>query len=89
MALQNVTPTESIFAEMALVWALTRVCETSVAGALVGNILELTAKEVALKMFQVQVGFIAMRAFVLALGVLGGRGRGFSSRRRRPTRVGG
>lgn len=33
MALQNVAPTKSIFAEMALIGTLTRVCETSAAGA--------------------------------------------------------
>jgi hypothetical protein len=32
MALQNVTPAEGVFAEMARVRSLTRVCETSVAG---------------------------------------------------------
>jgi hypothetical protein len=67
MALQNVTPAEGVFAEMARVRSLTRVSE-----------------QMALEMFQVQVGLVTMWALILALGVLGSVGGSLSCRGRGP-----
>lgn len=46
------------------------------------------SQQMTLEMFQVKIGFVAMRAFVFALRILGSGGRRFAGSGRRPSRVG-
>lgn len=86
VALENVTPAKSVLAEMALVRSLTGIWETSLAGANRES-NKLTAQKMALEMFQVEVGLVAVRTLVLALCVLGRSGGRLACRRRGPARM--
>ena len=54
---------------MALVGSLASICGTLASGHRMG-IGELTSEEMAFQMLQMQICFIAVRAFVLAVGIL-------------------
>lgn len=86
MALQDITSTEGILAKMALVGALARVCRWLAYAREAGRDL-LTSQKMALQVLQVQVCLVAVRALVLAIGVLGGLSRRLSSSRSRSARM--
>ena len=86
MALQDITSTKGILAKMALVGALARVCRWLAYAREAGRDL-LTSQKMALQVLQVQVCLVAVRALVLAIGVLGGLSRRLSSSRSRSARM--
>lgn len=95
VALQNVTSAKRVLAQMALVRALAGVWRGQ--GILAAGCdwkkekkaCRLTAQQMALEMFQVQVRLVAMRTLILALGVLGRSRRRLASGGRGPARVRG
>lgn len=86
VALQDVTSAEGVLAQVTLVRALARVCVVlGVARLADGGVL--TSQKMALQMLQVQVRLVAVRALVLAIGVLGRLGGCLSSGGRWSARV--
>jgi hypothetical protein len=86
MALQDITSTKGILAKMALVGTLARVCQGLDYAREAGGDL-LTSQKMALQVLQVQVCLVAVRALILAIGVLGGLGRRLASGRSRSARM--
>jgi hypothetical protein len=73
VTLEDITSAKSVLAKMALVWSLTSVCGMLEAELdCMGD--RLTSQQMTLEMLEVQVRLVAVRALVLALGVLGSSG---------------
>lgn len=86
VALQDVATAEGVLAQVALVGSLTGVC-VALACARRAKDTILTSQKMALQMLQVQVRFVAMWAFVLAIRVLCRGGGRLACGRSWPARV--